>query len=61
MAPETGTDLRITGATAGQLAGEGRMGLAWAQPVALEMDCQLRVEHNLWYLDGTAFLWKTAF
>ena len=61
VAPETGTDLRITGATAGQPAGEGRMGLAWAQPVALEMDCQLRVEHNLWYLDGTAFLDGSSF
>ena len=37
------------------------MGLAWAQPVALEMDCQLRVEHNLWYLDGTAFLDGSSF
>lgn len=61
VAPETGTDLRITGATAGQPAGDGRMGLAWAQPVALEMDCQLRVEHNLWYLDGTAFLDGSSF
>lgn len=56
VAPETGTDLRITGAAAGQPAGDGRLGLEWPQPVALEMDCQLRVEHNLWYLDGTAIL-----
>lgn len=60
-ASETGTDLRITGVAVGQPAGDGRMGLAWAQPVALEMDCQLRVEHNLWYLDGTAFLDGSSF
>lgn len=61
VASETGTDLRITGVAVGQPAGDGRMGLAWAQPVALEMDCQLRVEHNLWYLDGTAFLDGSSF
>ena len=61
VASETGTDLRITGVAVGQPAGGGRMGLAWAQPVALEMDCQLRVEHNLWYLDGTAFLDGSSF
>ena len=59
--PETGTDLRITGAAVGQPAGEGRIGLAWMQPAAPEMDCQLRVEHNLWYLDGTAFLDGSSF
>ena len=61
VAPETGTDLRITGAAAGQPAGEGRIGLAWMQPAAPEVDCQLRVEHNLWYLDGAAFLDGTRF
>ena len=31
------------------------------QPAAPEMDCQLRVEHNLWYLDGAALLDGTRF
>ena len=61
VAPGTGTDLRITGAAARQPMGDGRLGLEWTQPVALEMDCQLRVEHNLWYLDGATLLDGSSF
>lgn len=59
--PDTGTDLRITGAAAGQLAGDGRLGLAWTQPVEKEINCHLRVENNLWYLDGSALLDGSSF
>lgn len=56
VAPGAGTDLRITGAAAGQPTGDGRLVLAWTQPTSTEIDCQLRVENNLWYLDGTVVL-----
>lgn len=56
VVPEAESNLRIAGAATGQPAGETRLGLSWLQPAAPDVDCQLRVEHNLWYLDGAALL-----
>ena len=59
--PETETELQITGAAVGQAAGEGRLRLAWEQSAEPEVGCQLRVEHNLWYLDGSVLLDGSSF
>lgn len=58
---ETKTDLRIGSTATGKPKAEGRMGLAWTQPVEKEIDCHLRVENNLWYLDGSALLDGSSF
>lgn len=54
--PETETDMRIVSETAGQLAGDAGLGLAWVQPVTLGVGCHLTVEKDLWYLDGKYLL-----
>lgn len=54
--PETKMDLWITGGAAGRPEGNAGLGVAWEQPVAQAADCHLRVENNLWYLDGAALL-----
>lgn len=54
--PKARTNLRIAGAATERPAVQTGLRWLWEQQTATEINCSLRVEKDLWYLDGSVLL-----